>query len=182
MSLSTIRAAALILTAVALTACGSSPEKSAAPELPGKYTQAYVSTVSVTLLDKDPDNNRVQDKQTFEQKLPGVIQAALKESGLEVLSEQPGQREGVVVVQAKVSYDPGNQALRWVGGIVGAGKASADFSLEAIDARTGQVVATKQESDTKRGGAFGGNFYEDAAEKLGDVTEELAETLALIKR
>ncbi len=65
---------------------------------------------------------------------------------------------------------------------MGAGKASADFSLEAIDARTGQVVATKQESDTKRGGAFGGNFYEDAAEKLGDVTEELAETLALIKR
>jgi hypothetical protein len=182
---SIVHAAAWGLLPVVLAACGSSPDKSdssSVPEVPSKYTHAYVSPISVTLLDKDPDDNRVQDKRAFEKSLPGVIQEALKESGLEVLSEQPGQREGAVVVQAKLSYDPGNRALRWVGGIVGAGKATVDISLEATDASSGKVVASKQESDSKRGGAFGGDFYEDAAETLGEATEELEEALALIKR
>ena len=185
MSRSFVQAAAWGLVSVVLAACGSSPEKSAAssaPQAPSKYTQAYVSTVSVTLLDSAPDGKRLEDKQVFEKKLPGVIQAALKDNGLQVLSEHPGQREGAVVVQAKLSYDPGNQALRWVGGIVGAGKAKVDITLEATDASSGKVIASKQESDTKRGGMFGGNFYEDAAETLGDTTEELAEDLAAIKR
>ena len=185
MSRSFVQAAACSLVAVVLAACGSSPEKTAAssvPEAPSKYTQAYVSTVSVTLVDAAPDSKRLEDKQVFEKTLPGVIQTALKENGLQVLSEHPGQREGAVVIQAKLSYDPGNRALRWVGGLVGAGKATVDITLEATDASSGKVVASKQESDSKRGGAFGGNFYEDAAETLGDTTEELAEDLAAIKR
>lgn len=186
MSRSFVQAAAWGLVAMVLAACGSSPEKSAAssaPEAPSKYTQAYLSTVSVTLLDKEPDSKRLEDKQAFEKKLPGVIHAALKDNGLQVLSEHPGQREGAVVVQAKVSYDPGNRALRWVGGLVaGAGKGTVEITLEATDTVSGKVVATVQESDSKRAGFLGGDFYKDAAETLGDTIEELAEDLVLIKR
>lgn len=181
-----VQAVAWSLVAVALAACGSSPDKAAAPsvpEAPSKYTQAYVSTVSVTLVDAAPDSKRLEDKLVFEKSLPGVIREALKDNGLQVLSEHPGPREGAVVVQAKVSYDPGNRALRWVAGLVaGAGKGTVEITLEATDTVSGKVVATIQESDSKRAGFLGGDFYKDAAETLEDTTEELAEDLAAIKR
>ena len=182
---SLIKSSVLFLFALALLGCGSSPSKQSNAPLPviqkNKYTHAYVSTVSVTLMDDEPDEKRVADKQTMEQKLPAVIKEKLKEEGFQLLAENPGKREGLILVNAKVKYDPGNRALRWVAGIFGAGKGTVETSIEAIDPNSGRVVAKEEKTESKRGGGGGGDFYGMVESTVEDFTEDLTTALAKIR-
>lgn len=174
----------IFLFAVVLLGCGSNPEKQSKSQLPvvqNKYTKAYLADVSVTLIDTEPDEKRLQDKQALEQKLPAVIKEKLKSEGFQLLSENPGKREGFILVNAKVKYDPGNRALRWVAGIFGAGKGTIEAYIEAVDSSSGRVVATGAKTESKRMGGAGGDFYGMVQDTAEDITEDMTEALAKIK-
>jgi hypothetical protein len=181
---SVIKSTVPFVFALALLGCGSSSVKQSNAPLPvthNKYTHAYVANVSVTLMDDAPDDQRITEKQNLEQKLPAVIKQKLKEEGLQLLAENPGKREGFILINAKVKYDPGNRALRWVAGIFGAGKGTVEASIEAIDSNSGRVVATEAKNESKRMGGAGGNFYGLVESTVEDITEDLTNTLIKIK-
>lgn len=176
--------AVALLSVVA--ACGShrvDPDelREAAMKAGRKYQQTYISSISVTLQDADPDDMRLKDKKELEAKFPKIIKSELEDQGYRVLTSDPGKVDGVALVNVKVSYDPGNRAIRWVGGMFGAGKGTVEVQIEAVDAVTGAVVASMKDADSKRGGAFGGNFYEDAEDFVGSMTEDLGEALTEIQ-
>jgi hypothetical protein len=168
-----------------LAGCGSSPQKpgDAQPaEAAKKYTLAYLSEVSVTLLDDDPDEKRVEDRAALIRKLPSVIEGKLKEEGLVVVTENPGQREGLVWLRAKVKYDPGNRFARWFVGFTGAGKGILDVQMEAVDSVSGLVVAQQGGEKTQRMGIGGGNFYDLVEETVEDLTDNLTDDLSEMHR
>jgi hypothetical protein len=174
----------LMFLPVLLISCGSNPNKQSATQInepQKKYTRVYVSGVSVTLIDENPDDNRLRDKKTFEDKIPFLVKEKLKDEGFTVLPENIGRRESVININVKVKYDPGNRALRWVAGMFGAGKGTIDAYVEAIDPTTGAFVASKMENNSKRMGGAGGNFYDMAESTVEDVTEALAKELSNIR-
>ncbi len=142
-----------------------------------RYRQALVGEIEVSLLDPQPDEKRVEDRQTLSARLPTVVREALSKQGLQLVDTVPANAEGVALIRISVKYDPGNRALRWVGGMFGAGKGTVEVHADALDARTGQVVASEDKSESKSMGAAGGDFYEMAAEAVADATEELVERL-----
>lgn len=178
------RTGALIL--LAFMAVGTSFSAMAADakkeEAPRKYTQAFVTEMAVKLLDSEPDEKRLTDKKALEAKLPQVVKERLVEEGLAVADSDPGKQAGVVKLKISMSYDPGNRALRWVGGMFGAGKGTVQLKVEATDALTGEVVATEELGDSNRVGGFGGDFYRFASNTLEDALEKLAEKLAAIPK
>lgn len=183
-SQSVIKSTVLSLFTLALFGCGAGPgnqSNSQSSAIQKKYTQAYVSVVSVTLMDDEPDDRRLKDKQTLEQKLPSVIKEKLEEEGFKLLTENPGKREKLVLINAKVKYDPGNKALRWVAGIFGAGKGTVEVYIEAIDPNSGRIVATEEKNDSLGWGAAGGDFYAVVEDVVEDVTENVTVALAKIR-
>lgn len=168
-----------------MTACAGAPDKgSATParEHVPKYTQAYVSGIAVSLLDSAPDDKRLEDKKTLEMKLSAVVSQKLNDEGLKASTTDPGAQNGLVRVNVTVRYDLGNRALRWVGGIFGAGKGTLFVQVDAVDAVSGQTVATEQISDTKRGGMGGGDFYEFVSDSVEDAIEQVVEKVSAILR
>ena len=184
MSISLHRFAALVLFSSLVTACGSNPERqSEFKEItpPSRYKLAYIGSVSVTLLDGQPDEQRSKDKKILEEKIPSLVLSAIKEQGLAVSAARPGQGAGVVAVNLKLQYDPGNRAARWVAGIFGAGKGEVEAYIEGVDPGTGTLIASKVESDTKSGGLLGGDFYGMVESTVENVAGELAETLLEVR-
>jgi hypothetical protein len=182
---SIIRAVCFLSLATLLISCGSNPGKQAsiqAPPLQKKYTLAYISNVSVTLIDDDPDDRRLRDKQNFESRIPSLLKEKLQSEGFTVLSENPGAREGLLAINVKVKYDPGNRALRSVAGMFGAGKGTIEAYVEGIDQTTGTVVASTTETNTKRLGGIGGNFYDMAEDTVEDATDDLTQDLSKLER
>lgn len=151
-------------------------------EAPRKYTQAFVTEIVVRLLDSAPDDKRLEDKKTMEMKLPLSVRKKLQDEGLTVAESDPGQQAGGVRLKIAMDYDPGNRALRWVGGMFGAGKGTVSVKVDALDAMTGQSVATEEYSDSKRMGGAGGDFYGFAADAVDEALENLAEKLAAIPK
>lgn len=178
---SIIRTICFLSLAALLISCGSNPNKQdSAQTTPHqkRYTLAYISSVSVTLIDDDPDDRRLRDKKVFEERIPSLVKETFQDEGLTVLSENPGGKEGLVAINVRVKYDPGNRALRWVAGIFGAGKGTVEAYIEGIDPVTGNMVASTTETNTKRMGGAGGNFYDMAEETVEDAAEDLIENLA----
>ncbi|MDQ7746941.1 DUF4410 domain-containing protein [Hydrogenophaga pseudoflava] len=153
-----------------------------AEEAPRKYTQAYVTDIVVKLLDSEPDEKRIEDKKTMEMKLPQSTRKKLQDEGLTVADTDPGPVAGAVRLKIAMDYDPGNRALRWVGGMFGAGKGTVSVKVEAVDAVTGGSVATEEYSDSKRMGGAGGDFYGFAIDAVDEALENLAEKLAAIPK
>lgn len=151
-------------------------------EAPRKYTQAFVTEIAVKLLDSEPDSKRLEDKKTMEMKLPLSVRKKLQDEGLTVADADPGKQAGGVRLKIAMDYDPGNRALRWVGGMFGAGKGTVSVRVDAVDAETGQAVATEEYSDSKRMGGAGGDFYGFAADAVDEALENLAEKLAAIPK
>lgn len=180
----TRRTGALILLAF-MTAAPSFSAMAAdakAEQAPRKYTQAFVTDIVVKLLDSEPDEKRIEDKKTMEMKLPQSIRKKLQDEGLAVADTDPGAVAGAVRLKIAMDYDPGNRALRWVGGMFGAGKGTVSVKIEAVDAVTGGPVATEEYSDSKRMGGAGGDFYAFAVDAVDEALENLAEKLADIPR
>ena len=173
--------AAVLLSVVA--ACGShrvDPDelREAAMKAGRKYPQTYISSISVTLQDADPDDNRLTHKKELEAKFPEIIREELEDQGYRVLTTDPGKSEGVALVNVKVTYDPGNRALRWgVLAFSGVGKGTLEVQLDAVDAVSGSLLVSRKDNDTTRGGGFGGNFYDDAEDFVGDMASDLGEAL-----
>ncbi|WP_066258819.1 DUF4410 domain-containing protein [Hydrogenophaga flava] len=151
-------------------------------ETPRKYTQAFVTEIVVKLLDSEPDEKRLEDKKTLEMKLPQTTRKKLQDEGLTVADADPGPLAGAVRLKIAMDYDPGNRALRWVGGMFGAGKGTVSVKVEAVDAVTGEAVATEDYSDSKGMGGFGGDFYGFATDAVDEALEELVEKLAAIPK
>lgn len=178
------RLGVVVVTAV-LAACAAAPDKGAESpktEAPRKYSQSYVSGIAVSLLDSAPDEKRLEDKKTLEMKLPVVVSQTLTAEGLKANASDPGAKDGLVRVNVTVKYDPGNRALRWVGGMFGAGKGALFVQVDAVDAVTGQTVASEQISDTKRGGIGGGDFYEFVTDSVEEAIEEVVEKVSAISQ
>jgi hypothetical protein len=177
------RRLALGAAPLVLAACGSTAvvlEQPAPTPPSGKtYSAGYVRSVTTTILDDDnPDERRLADKQSLERRLPSAVRKGFEEHGIAMTSESSGQTAATVAVTVDVKYDPGNRSLRWLAGPFGAGKGSMDVRIEAADAATGAVVATRSDSDTVRAGAFGGDFYEDVEDLVEDLAGDLAEDLS----
>lgn len=175
----------LLLLPVLLISCGSNPNKQSTSQLNtphNKYEVAYISGVSVTIIDDDPDDRRLRDKKSFEDKIPSLVKEKFQDEGFAVISKKAGKREGLVNINVKIKYDPGNRALRWVAGIFGAGKGTIDAYIEAIDPTTGAIVASKTVNDSKRMGGAGGNFYDMAESTVEDIAEAIVEDLLKIRQ
>ena len=82
------------------------------------------------------------------------------------------------MVNVDVKYNPGNRSLRWLAGPFGAGKGTMEGRIEAVDALTGAVVATRTDTDTVRMGAFGGDFYGEVEDFVEGLAEDLAQDLS----
>ena len=180
MVIQTLKRVGGVLALAALTACASTGGKSAeAPqaEVKHRYSMAYVAGISVSLLDSAPDDKRLEDKKTLEMKLPVAVRESLTDEGLTVASADPGQQPGALLLKIAVDYDPGNRALRWMGGMFGAGKGEVHVKVEATDAHSGAVVAKEESSNTKRMGGAGGDFYEFAIDEVDEALEKLIEKL-----
>lgn len=177
-----MRLCGVVVVAAAMAACGTAdkaPASAATVHTP-KYSQAYVSGIEVSLLDSAPDDKRLEDKKTLEMKLPTVVSQKLTSEGLKANAADPGAKDGMVRLNVTVKYDPGNRALRWVGGLFGAGKGSLFVQVDALDAVTGKTVASEQISDTKRGGFGGGDFYEFITDSVEDAIEEVVEKVSAV--
>jgi hypothetical protein len=175
------RSAGVCLLPVLLAACASgsgSESKVQAKAIDKLYTVAYIGNLSSTLVDDDkPDEARIADKKTLDEKLPSLVKEAFEDQGFAMPAGGPEKKAGVVLVNLNVRYNPGNRALRWVGGMFGAGKGTVEAKIEAVDAFTGVVIAAKSDSDNKRMGAFGGNFYGTVENLVESLAEDLSEEL-----
>lgn len=179
---SIIRALLFLSLAALLISCGSNPNKQASTQATPpqkKYTLAYISSVSVTLLDNDPDDRRLRDKNNFEGRIPSIVKGKLQDEGFTVFPENPGTGEGLIAINVKVEYDPGNSALRSVAGMFGAGKGTIEAYIEGIDQATGAMVVSTTETNTKRSG---GNFYDMAEDTVEDATDDLTQDLSKLER
>ena len=182
MFLSQVRRTAIVLLPVLLVACAStSNQDSELPEKPLNtlYSVAYISKITTTIVaDEQPDDMRVADKKALDQKLPALVAEGFEDNGFSVLFSEPSGKAGTVLVSADVQYNPGNRALRWLAGPLGAGKATIQGRIAAVDALTGAVIATKSEDDTVRMGMFGGDFYGEVEDFVEDLASDMAEELA----
>ncbi len=144
---------------VFLVACSSSPRQ-AEPEveIPKQYSRAFVSDISLVLLNQQADQEQLNQKKQLETQLPVVAKEAVESYEWTVESGEPGKRADLVRLKLSVQYDPGNRALRWLAGFAGAGKGVASAQAEAFDGASGALIASEKAEDTRRMGAFGGSF------------------------
>jgi hypothetical protein len=179
---SIFRTVGFVLLPVLMVACASSPkvatDKSEVIQ-PRAYTVAYLGNLSVKILnDQNPDATRLASKKELEDKLPSLVKETFEDNEFAMPAGKPEQKAGVVLLNLNIQYDPGNRALRWVGGVFGAGKGTVEGRIEAVDAMTGAVVASHSDTDSIRMGAFGGNFYGNVEDLVENLAEDLAEKLA----
>lgn len=84
------------------------------------------------------------------------LNKVLSAKGLEVVTSMPEITESMLVIDFDVNVTYGNRALRWVGGIGGAGKGGVVSSLKVSDAKSGSVkFKAGANSDLAMGGGGG---------------------------
>jgi len=105
-----------------------------------------------------------------ESRLRTLLTSSLGESGVTVKPKSPD----IGVFDGEIQrYSPGNRALRYFFGFVGAGRGSFQSTWRVVDS-TGQEVGSCRVDGSIVMGAFGGS-YDDVLEKVG---ERLGEFLA----
>ena len=121
-----------------------------------KYKSVYVSTVVV---EADMDRTKPDEVKYYadlETEATAMITKFFKDEGYAIADAPDASNDRQITINTKAIFNAGNRALRWVGGIIGAGKASADVTMEAIDS-LGKVVTSKSAQNTMRMGGFGGS-------------------------
>lgn len=121
------------------------------------YLEIQVSKVQIEA-EKDLSNaDELKWYDNLENEATAYIVKTFKGEGFSVsaASENTSQKTAIITTNAK--FNPGNQAVRWVGGIFGAGKATADVTMNAVDSETKAIIATKSYSTTMRMGGLGGS-------------------------
>lgn len=120
------------------------------------YQEILVSKVQIEA-EKDLSNaDELKWYDDLEDEATAYIVKTFKGEGFSVsAAENTSQKAAIITTNAK--FNPGNQAVRWVGGIFGAGKATADVTMNAFDSETKAIIATKSYSTTMRMGGLGGS-------------------------
>lgn len=148
-----LRAAATILLSVfALTAWASDT-----PVAVKKYQAVYVSKVSI---EADMDRNSPDEVKYYadlENEATTKITKWFKDEGFTISDAPDVENEHLLIINTKAKFNAGNRALRWVGGIGGAGKATADVTMDAVDPKSGNLISSKSATDSLRMGGFGGS-------------------------
>ena len=124
---------------------------------PNKYSSIYVSKVVV---EADMDRNSSDEVKYYadiETDATSKISKWFKDEGYVIADTPDPESEGQLIINTKVKFNAGNRALRWIGGIGGAGKATADVTMEAITSKSGKLVTSKNAHDSLRMGGFGGS-------------------------
>jgi len=122
-----------------------------------KYQSIYVSKVIVEAdMDKSsPDE--VKYYADLETEATSSISKWFKDEGYVIAESPDSTNDQQITIQTKAIFNAGNQALRWVGGLFGAGKATALVIMEVKESASGKVVSAKQSESSMRMGGLGGS-------------------------
>lgn len=122
-----------------------------------KLQVVYVSKVIIEA-DMDRDSpDEVKYYADLETEATGNIVKWFKGEGYVIAETPNANNERLLIVKTKALFNAGNKALRWIGGIGGAGKASVDVTMEVIEPQSEKLVLSKNVKDTLRMGGFGGS-------------------------
>jgi len=122
-----------------------------------RYQAVYVSKVAV---EADMDRNSPDEVEYYadlETEATTKVAKWFKDEGYAIAETPESDNDRLLIINTKVLFNAGNRALRWVGGIGGAGKATADVTMDAIESKSGKVIASKNAKDSLRMGGFGGS-------------------------
>jgi hypothetical protein len=160
-----------------------------------KYTTAYITAVKAEFVDiAEPDQKMLDDKQAYEARIPNLVRRGLYKRGIQLVdakdvpppiengpANQKSQQR-TLALNINVKYNPGNQALRWLAGPFGAGKATVHLIMKATDPATGNLVHDVDTVDTKRMGGLGGNFFEFADDVISDSIAEMIDEIVEVSK
>lgn len=142
-------AASLVLTSLASWAADQASSK--------KYSSLYVSKVVV---EADMDRNSPDEVKYYadlEIEATAKIAKWFKDEGYAVVEAADPENDAQLIINTKAKFNAGNRALRWIGGIGGAGRATADVTMDAVASKSGKLVVSKNAQDSLRMGGFGGS-------------------------
>lgn len=151
MSKSTYTVAALLLSLMVNIGWASDAAK---PEK--KYQAVYIAKVAVVA---DMDQNSPDEVKYYadiETEATSMLKKFFKDEGYLVVESPEPATDKLLLINTKAIFNAGNRALRWIGGIGGAGKASADVTMEAREPG-GMLVSSRNAKDTLRMGGLGGS-------------------------
>lgn len=122
-----------------------------------KFQALYISKVTI---EADLDRNSPDEVKYYadlETEATSKITKWFKDEGYVIADMPDPENEGQLIINTKAKFNAGNRALRWIGGIGGAGKATADVTIEAVASKSGKVITSKSAQDSLRMGGFGGS-------------------------
>lgn len=122
-----------------------------------KYASVYVSKV---ILQTEMDRSNAEEVKYYadlEAESTATVKRYFTERGYTVAEAADVSDSKQLTINTKAMFNAGNQAVRWVGGLFGAGKASAIVTVEAIESPSGKPVSSKKTEDTMRMGRLGGS-------------------------
>lgn len=122
-----------------------------------KYPSIYVSKVVV---EADMDRNSPDEVKYYadlETEATAKVVKWFKDEGYAIAEAADPENDGQLTINTKAKFNAGNRALRWIGGIGGAGRATADVTMDAVTSKSGQIVSSKNAQDSLRMGGFGGS-------------------------
>lgn len=125
--------------------------------LPKNYSSIYVSKVVV---EADMDRNSPDEVKYYddlETEATGKVAKWFKDEGYAIAETADPENDGQLTINTKAKFNAGNRALRWIGGIGGAGRATADVTMDAVASKSGKLVVSKNAQDSLRMGGFGGS-------------------------
>ena len=145
-----------IAAAVVFALLGSSTWAADA-DSPMKYSVVHVTKVEIAA-DMDRDNpDEVKYYRDLEEEATAQLKSWFSGEGYRVAENADPADPKQATITTKAVFNAGNQAVRWVAGIFGAGKASAKVTMEATESSSGKKLFSKEAEDTMRVGGFGGN-------------------------
>lgn len=145
-------AAALLLSLFVVTSWASD-----ATDAERKYQAVYVSKVTI---EADMDKNSPDEVKYYadlETEATTKLAKWFKDEGYAIAETPDAENERLLIINTKALFNAGNRALRWVGGIGGAGKATADVTMDVVESKSGKVITSKNAKDSLRMGGFGGS-------------------------
>lgn len=148
----------LIRTCIATSLVIASFASWAADQAPiKKYPSIYVSKVVV---EADMDRNSPDEVKYYsdlEAEATTKVAKWFKDEGYAIAEKPDPENDELLIINTKAQFNAGNRALRWIGGIGGAGKATADVTMEAVASKSGKLISSKNAKDSLRMGGFGGS-------------------------
>lgn len=127
------------------------------PDSSKRYQSVYISKVAI---EADMDRNspdEVKYYEDLETEATGNLAKWFKGEGYAIADKPDSDSEQLLIINTKAIFNAGNRALRWIGGIGGAGKASADVTIDAVESKSGKLIVSKNAKGSLRMGGFGGS-------------------------